>query len=67
MNRKLFYMLVIFCSISIFSSAKQNGKKCGKENVCTVDKQNNSSAKTIKENAKSDFNVSPTQLLIMGI
>ena len=65
MKRKLFYILIIFCCIGIFSYAKQNKMNCDKQTVCSADKQKIISNKRL--NKDKGFDLSPLQQLVFGI
>ncbi|MDP4262381.1 MAG: hypothetical protein Q8941_07600 [Bacteroidota bacterium] len=68
MKQKTFYILIIICSIGLFSSARPNGKECDRE-ACS--RYNHSSAcakpclsKTVKE---ADMELPPMRLLLFDL
>lgn len=65
MKQKILYMLVIFFSLSVFSSAKQNKNNCGKETTCCASKQKTKSKES--NISEKGFELMPLQLLSFGI
>jgi len=61
MKPKTFYILMIVCGLSLFSSAKQSGKYCDNKTCCNYNKQ-----KCSKQAKQADFELRPLQL-VFGI
>jgi len=61
MKPKTFYILMIVCSMSLFSSAKQTGKYCDKKTCCEYNKQQ--SMKQGKVAQQTDLDMPPLRLM----
>jgi len=69
MKQKTIYILVIVCCLSLFSSAKQAGKKeCPQKGCCQFSKQKLAEKEAqAKEKAKKSYDLSPLQLFMFSI
>jgi hypothetical protein len=66
MKPKTFYLLMIICSMSLLSSAKQSGKDCDK--TCSgFSKQKCPKQAQPKAAKEADYDLPPLQLLMYGI
>ena len=62
MKQKVFYIILVICCLSTFSSAKQTGKECQMNTCCKLKKQD-----TPKEKGNTDYNFYPLNLCMFSI
>ncbi len=67
MKPKTFYILMIICSVSLLSSAKQTGSKCDKQKCCKLNVQNADKKLLPKGAEKTGFDHSPLSLCLFSI
>lgn len=67
MKRKIFYLLVLICSLSVISSAKQADYNCSKKMSCVMEVKSGMQSPTPKEKTEMDFEFSPIRFLVMDI
>ncbi len=67
MKQKIFYILILICSISFFSSAKQTGKNCDKRTCCNMSKPVTTKQDRSKMAKEADFDLPPLQLLMFDL
>ncbi len=66
MKPKTIYILMIICSMSLFSAAKQAGSKCDKQKCCKF-YQEKSETKPARQAVKSGSEHSPFSLCLFSI
>jgi P pilus assembly chaperone PapD len=67
MKQKIFYIVVIVCCLSLFSSAKQAGKVCVKNTNCQLSKKKMENAVQDKNKGQAEFDLSPLRLFLLSI
>ena len=67
MKPKTFYILLLICSLSLFSSAKQAGSKCDKQNCCKFYEQKSGTKLSMKAPEKPSYGHSPLSLCLFSI
>jgi hypothetical protein len=68
MKQKTIYIIVVVCCLSLFSSAKQAGKKeCPQKISCKLNKQKLEEEARAKEKAKASYDLSSLQLFMFSI
>lgn len=67
MKQKIFYLLIVICSLSVITSAKQYAVKCGNKTGCII-KKSAVQLPEIKENNKGmAFEFSPFHHLVFNL
>jgi hypothetical protein len=66
MKRKIFFILIIFCSLNIFSTAGKDGGKCCKYSLCPANNESMKQNSSIKPD-RVLFDLSPIQVLMFSI
>ena len=67
MKPKTFYILMIICSMSLFTAAKQVGSKCDKQKCCKLNEQKTEKKQLPKGAAKTGYDHSPLSLCLFSI
>ena len=67
MKYKTFCILAIICCLNLFSSAKQNHKRCDNNFCCNMNKVKAAKKAQIKNQEQLEFNFSPLNLLLFDL
>ena len=67
MKLKTLYILILICSMSFFSSAKQSGKNCDNRTCCNMSKPVTTKLARSKMAKEADFDLPPLQLLMFDL
>ena len=67
MKRKTFYLLVLICCLSVFSSAKQSDYKCCKKISSIMNESGSQQSKNYERKNGVGFDLSPLQLFVFNI
>ena len=67
MNPKTVYILMIICSMSLFSSARQADSKCDKQSCCKFYEQKAAKKLSTKAVEKPGYSHSPFSLCLFSI
>jgi hypothetical protein len=67
MKQKIFYILLIICCMSLFSSAKQSGKESIRKTCCDLSKAKCTNQIRPKAAKETDFDLPPLKLLMFDL
>ena len=64
MKRKLIYLIIVCCTLSMISSAGKNTGKCNEYAGCSSEKTNNPKQEIPNQQINADLGFSPIQFLL---